>query len=197
MNWEIKNPLIYKRSLYHKKHPVSFRTQNLPISLEKAHIEGSWPKWQLVECVTLWSNSVDKHCLYRLPHRIHLCILAHSSSERLLTPRSSPPRSAIRELRSPSRWLSSIGFRIIGWRTEELGSDEEYWEAPSVSLSLSHTHTHTHTNTHTHTHTHSLKYMVSESTVILLYVYNMYIEYYCSVGLFGAKFIFILIHLYF
>ncbi len=42
----------------------------------------------------------------RLPHRIHPCILAHSSSGRLLTPRSSPPHGALRELRCPSRRLS-------------------------------------------------------------------------------------------
>ncbi len=31
------------------------------------------------------------------------------------------PRGAIRELRCPSGWLSSIGFWVIGWRTEERG----------------------------------------------------------------------------
>ncbi len=40
---------------------------------------------------------------------------------------SSSPRGAIRELRCPSRsWLSSIGFRVIGWRIEELGSEDGY-----------------------------------------------------------------------
>ncbi len=42
-----------------------------------------------------------------------------------------------------------------------------------------------------HTHTHSLTYMLRVSSVVLLYVYSMYIEYCCSVGSFGAKFIFI------
>ncbi len=69
-------------------------------------------------------------------------------------------------------------------------------EMCTLSVSVTHTHTHTHTphTTHTHTpHTHSLTYMLTLSTVILLYVcmyvYSMYIEYCCSVGTFGAKFI--------
>ncbi|ROL50891.1 hypothetical protein DPX16_0023 [Anabarilius grahami] len=62
----------------------------------------------------------------RLPQRMHLCILAQDSSGSLLTPRSSPPRGAIRELRCPSRWLRSNGFRVIGWRTEERGDEEGY-----------------------------------------------------------------------
>ncbi|ROL47117.1 hypothetical protein DPX16_18915 [Anabarilius grahami] len=62
----------------------------------------------------------------RLPQRMHWCILAHDSSVSLLTPHSSPPRGAIRELRCPSRWLSLIGFRVIGWRTEERGNEEGY-----------------------------------------------------------------------
>jgi len=33
---------------------------------------------------------------------------------------------AIRELRCPSRWLSSIGFRVIGGRMEERGDEEGY-----------------------------------------------------------------------
>ncbi len=47
----------------------------------------------------------------------------------------------------------------------------------SLSLSLSHTH--------------SLSYMLSVSTVILLYGYSMYIKHCCSVGSFGAKLLFI------
>ncbi len=54
-----------------------------------------------------------------LPQRIHLCVLAHDSPGSLLTPRSSAPHGAIRELRFLTRCLSSMGFRIIGWRTEE------------------------------------------------------------------------------
>ncbi|XP_067280667.1 protein translocase subunit SecA-like [Pseudorasbora parva] len=45
---------------------------------------------------------------------------------KLLTPPSSPP---IRELRSPTRWLSSIGFRVIGWRTEEREAQKHPWIA--------------------------------------------------------------------
>ncbi len=62
MNWETKIPLIFwhMRSLYYKKHPVRFRTQNFVVSLKTAYIEGSLPKRQLVECDTLWCNNVDK-----------------------------------------------------------------------------------------------------------------------------------------
>ncbi len=69
----------------------------------------------------------------QLPHRIHLCILAHDSSGSLLPPRPSTPPGAIRELRCPSIWLSSIGFRVIGRRIEERGVEEGYWEAPKYS----------------------------------------------------------------
>ncbi len=62
----------------------------------------------------------------QLPHRIHLCILAHDSSGSLLPPRPSTPPGAIRELRCPSIWLSSIGFRVIGRRIEERGDEEGY-----------------------------------------------------------------------
>ncbi|ROL50908.1 hypothetical protein DPX16_3542 [Anabarilius grahami] len=62
----------------------------------------------------------------RLPQRMHLCILAQDSSGSLLTPRASPPHGAIKELRCPSRWLSSIDFRVIGWRTEERGNEKGY-----------------------------------------------------------------------
>ncbi len=72
----------------------------------------------------------------QLPHRIHLCILAHDSSGSLLPPRPSTPPGAIRELRCPSIWLSSIGFRVIGRRIEERGDEEGYWEAPLVSSTL-------------------------------------------------------------
>lgn len=68
----------------------------------------------------------------QLPHRIHLCILAHDSSGSLLPPRPSTPPGAIRELRCPSIWLSSIGFRVIGRRIEERGDEEGYWEAPHL-----------------------------------------------------------------
>ncbi len=70
----------------------------------------------------------------QLPHRIHLCILAHDSSGSLLPPRPSTPPGAIRELRCPSIWLSSIGFRVIGRRIEEWGDEEGYWEAPTDDL---------------------------------------------------------------
>ncbi len=56
------------------------------------------------------------------------------SSLLLEAPRSSPPHGAIREFRCPLRWLSSIGFRVIGWRTEEQGSEEGYREAPHVAM---------------------------------------------------------------
>jgi len=61
-----------------------------------------------------------------VPCRMHLCILTYDSSGSLLTPRSSTPHGAITALRCPSRWLSSIGFRVIGGRTEERGDEEGY-----------------------------------------------------------------------
>ncbi|ROL41864.1 hypothetical protein DPX16_3492 [Anabarilius grahami] len=61
----------------------------------------------------------------KLSQRIHLYILAHSSSGSILTPRSSPSRDAITELRCPTRWLSSISFQVIGWRSEKTRRDIE------------------------------------------------------------------------
>ncbi len=73
------------------------------------------------------SRLVDK----TLPYRIHLCILAHDFSGSLLTPRSSPPRGAIRELRCPTRCSSpslqnkdpggGVGSTSRGWRLVGLG----------------------------------------------------------------------------
>ncbi len=48
-----------------KKHIVSLRTQNFVVSLKTAYIEGSLPKQHVLECSTLWWNSVDKHRLCR------------------------------------------------------------------------------------------------------------------------------------
>ncbi len=45
------------------KHPVSFRTQNFVVNLKTAYTEARLPKRQLVECTTLWCNSVDRHRL--------------------------------------------------------------------------------------------------------------------------------------
>ncbi len=54
------------KTLYNKnKHPVSFRTQNFVVSLKTAYIEGSLPKWQLLQCSTLWCNRMNKHRLHR------------------------------------------------------------------------------------------------------------------------------------
>ncbi len=53
-------------------------------------------------------------------------------------------------------------------------------------LSLSHTHTHTHTHTHIQLYIHAQGKYCNPT----VYVYTMYIEYCCSVGTFGAKFLF-------
>ncbi len=68
MNWEIKIPLIFWYIRGHcaiKKHYVCFRIQNVHVSLKTAYIEANLPKQQVVECTTLWHNSVAKHCLCR------------------------------------------------------------------------------------------------------------------------------------
>ncbi len=42
------------------------------------------------------------------------CVSSLTTPKEALAPRSLPPHSAIRELRSPTRWLSSIGFQVTG-----------------------------------------------------------------------------------
>ncbi len=60
---KIKIPFIF---WYIRVHcAVGFRTHNFVVSLKIAFIEASQPIRQVVECSTLWSNSVDKHRLCR------------------------------------------------------------------------------------------------------------------------------------
>ncbi len=53
----------YKRSLYHKN--ISFQNSKLSSRSKNSLYWSSLPKWELVECATLWCNSVAKLRLLR------------------------------------------------------------------------------------------------------------------------------------
>ncbi len=61
---ELRNLLIYKRSLYYKN--ISFRTKIFRISPKTDSIEANLPKRQLVLCTNLWCNSVSKPLLQKI-----------------------------------------------------------------------------------------------------------------------------------
>ena len=81
-----------------------------------------------LDCLLCVNDLLNVYCItsldYPLYNKLHLdpqpsCLGAINCN--ILTPRSSPPRSSIRELRCPLRWLTLIIFQVTGWRTEERG----------------------------------------------------------------------------
>ncbi len=77
MNWEIKIPW-HIRGHCSIKASCKFQNSKLSCYSKTAYIEGSQPKRQLVECATLWCNSVAKHRLAEDDQRLllHRCMFS-------------------------------------------------------------------------------------------------------------------------